>query len=338
MAFTLPDNDEAFNTNQSIWMQTDINAIIAAINGDGVVSGCVVSEDGGGASMDLDVTAGSVQISDTTYSITGGAAAATISTAHGTNPRIDLVCANTSSILTVTAGTAAVNPKAPDIPANSVLLAMVYVPASDTTIADNQIIDKRIVVKQVVAASASTILTHTVIWEKTLSGAGLFDTDDAPDIGSTGLESGYDYLIIRGQIRSATSGEADNCGFLFNNDFTQANYFSSYLMGFDTTTAHAEADTPFYAMLVPGATATANTFGIIEFIILDYESSKIKNVEGLWSFRGTTTLRRDGIGGLDWESAAAITRIEVGNDGAENFATGSWLQIIGVKAETVYTT
>lgn len=146
MTFTILDNDEAFNNNQSIWMQTDINALIAAINGDGVVSGCVVSEDGGGASMDLDITSGTIQINDTTYSITGSAAAVTIGAADGSNPRIDLVSAKNDDTLNVTAGTAAADPKAANIPANSVLLAMVYVPASDTAIADNQITDKRVIV------------------------------------------------------------------------------------------------------------------------------------------------------------------------------------------------
>lgn len=146
MAFTLPDNDEAFNTNQSIWMQTDINAIIAAINGDGVVSGCAVSEDGGGASMDLDVAAGIIQIAGVQYAIAGGLGALTVTAADGANPRIDLVCANIAGAVTLTDGTAAANPKAADIPATSVLLAMVYVPANDTTIADNQITDKRVIV------------------------------------------------------------------------------------------------------------------------------------------------------------------------------------------------
>ena len=107
MSFTIPDNDEAFHNNQATWMQTDINALVAGLANNGVVSGCAVSEDGGGASMDLDVTAGTIQIESTLYSITGGAAAVTIGTADGSNPRIDLVCANTSSALTVTAGTAA---------------------------------------------------------------------------------------------------------------------------------------------------------------------------------------------------------------------------------------
>jgi len=175
MGFTIADNDEAFNANQSIWMQTDINALVAAIAGDGVVSGCAVSEDAGGASMDLDITSGTIQISDTAYSITGSAAAVTIGAADGSNPRIDLITAKTDDTLNVTAGTAAANPKAPDIPEASVLLAMVYIPASDAAIADNQITDKRVIVRQVLATTQKSIQTHTVLHEETLASAGKFD-------------------------------------------------------------------------------------------------------------------------------------------------------------------
>jgi hypothetical protein len=143
MSFTILDNDESFNTNQSIWMQTDIDALVSGFNGDGVISGCAVTAQGS-PDMTVAVGSGTIQISATSYSITGANKA--ITAADGSNPRIDLICANTSSALTVTDGTAAANPKAPDIPANSVLLAMVYVPASDTDIDSNQITDKRVIV------------------------------------------------------------------------------------------------------------------------------------------------------------------------------------------------
>jgi hypothetical protein len=169
MAFTLPDNDEAFNNNQSIWMQTDINALVAGIQGDGVVSGCAPTAQGT-PDMTVAVAAGTIQVSDTSYSITGGNA--TITAADGSNPRIDLVCAKTDDTLPVTAGTAAANPKAPDIPASQVLVAMVYVPASDTDIDSNQITDKRVFVRAVTATTQKSVQTHTVLSTTTLGAAG----------------------------------------------------------------------------------------------------------------------------------------------------------------------
>ena len=64
----------------------------------------------------------------------------------------------------------------------------------------------------------------------------------------------------------------------------------------------------------------------------------MRNIEGWWGGRSSATQRRDGVGGVQWENTAAITRIELVTDGGHNYATGSWLQIIGVKSETVYTT
>jgi hypothetical protein len=144
MAFTIQDNDESFASNpQSLIMQTDINALVAGIGYDGVISGCAVTAQGS-PNMTVAVAAGLVQIAGGQVTVASGNV--TITTADGTNPRIDLVVVNSSGTKSVTAGTAAANPKAPDIPASSVLLAMVYVPASDTTIASNQITDKRLIV------------------------------------------------------------------------------------------------------------------------------------------------------------------------------------------------
>lgn len=147
MAFTIPDNDEAFAANpQSLIMQTDINAIVAGILGDGVVSGCAVTAQGS-PDMTVAVASGTVRVSAAQAAVTSGNV--TITTADATNPRIDLVVVNSSGTKSVTAGTAAANPKAPDIPASSVLLAMVYVPANDTTMASNQITDKRLLLNNI---------------------------------------------------------------------------------------------------------------------------------------------------------------------------------------------
>jgi hypothetical protein len=107
------------------------------------------------------VAAGTIQVSDTSYSITGGNA--TITAADGTNPRIDLVCAKTDDTLPVTAGTPAANPKAPDIPASQVLIAMVYVPAADTDIDSNQITDKRVIAQVVTSTSDAAGTPSTIL-------------------------------------------------------------------------------------------------------------------------------------------------------------------------------
>lgn len=142
--FTIPNNTAAFNENQSIWMQADIDAIIAAFNNTAVLNGCAVTAQGS-PDMTVAVAAGVVVITGVSKAVT--AANGTITTADATLPRIDLVSINSSGAIVVTAGTPASEPGAPALPASSALVAMVYVPANDTTIASNQITDKRVITR-----------------------------------------------------------------------------------------------------------------------------------------------------------------------------------------------
>ncbi len=122
----------------------------------GVVSGCVVTQSSG-AEMEVDVAAGEVLIAGASTTVSAQPDR-TIATADGTNPRFDLVTINSSGTVVVTTGTPAVQPVSPDMPdATSVPLAYVYVPASDTTITDNQIHDKRVLL----VPSSSSDITYS---------------------------------------------------------------------------------------------------------------------------------------------------------------------------------
>lgn len=163
--FTIPNNNVAFNANQSIWMSTDIAAIVQGIKGEGVLSGAGVTAQGS-PDLTVAVASGTVIIAGAAVSVSSGNLS--IAAGGSTNPRIDIVSVNSGGTKTVTSGTTAANPAPPAIPASSVLLAMVYVPALDTTIESNQITDKRVSVfqaatgllkgsnSQIVAATAGT--------------------------------------------------------------------------------------------------------------------------------------------------------------------------------------
>lgn len=140
MAFTIPDQGEGDNDIQSILFQEDLDILAAGIAGiDCVLSGLAVT---GGADMTPAVAKGSVLSNRTMYAV--AAADVTIGAADGTNPRIDLIVVNSSGALAVRAGTAAAAPKPPVRTANDVVIAFVYVPASDTSIETTKIIDKRV--------------------------------------------------------------------------------------------------------------------------------------------------------------------------------------------------
>jgi uncharacterized Zn-binding protein involved in type VI secretion len=141
MAFTIPNHTAAFHPFQASPDSVDFDILVAAYQGEGVVSGCAVTAQGS-PNLTVAVASGVVAVNGVRASVTG--TTVTITTAHGSNPRIDLITVNSSGTLAATAGTAASVPLLPSIPSTSVALAAIYVPASDTTIATNQIIDKRV--------------------------------------------------------------------------------------------------------------------------------------------------------------------------------------------------
>ncbi len=139
MAWTIPDKGEGDSDIQSILFQEHLDILVEGISGKNcVLSGCAVT---GGADMTPEVAKGAVLSNGVLYAVAAGTV--TIGTADSTNPRIDLVVVNSSGALAVRAGTAAAAPKPPARTANDVVLAAVYVPASDTAIGTSQITDMR---------------------------------------------------------------------------------------------------------------------------------------------------------------------------------------------------
>lgn len=144
MSFTIPNEADAGNAKQSEIDSVDIAILVDALGGNGVISGCAVTAQGS-PDMTVAVAAGDVRASNTRVSVTSGNV--TITTADGSNPRFDLVVVDSSGTKSVTAGTPAASPVFPAIPADSIVLAAVHVPASDTAIESGQIIDKRATIR-----------------------------------------------------------------------------------------------------------------------------------------------------------------------------------------------
>ena len=151
MSFTIPNKLDAFHEHQAQPDKVDIDILVAALQRDGVLFGCAVTAQGI-PDMTVAVAAGAVTIGSVQAAVASGNL--TIGTADATNPRFDLLTVNNAGTKAVTAGTAAAAPVFPAIPANSVVLAAVYVPASDTAIQSNQITDKRCIVLDAAPQSA----------------------------------------------------------------------------------------------------------------------------------------------------------------------------------------
>lgn len=145
MAFTIPNSGDAAiaDSVQAQIDAQDIAILVNALNGTGVVSGCAVTAQVT-PDMTVAVAAGVIQSGGVEYAVSAGNA--TIGTANATNPRFDLIVADSSGAKQVRAGTAAAVPLFPTPTTGDVVLAAVYVPANDTAIGGTQIVDKRAVI------------------------------------------------------------------------------------------------------------------------------------------------------------------------------------------------
>lgn len=140
--WNIPNTGEAQNDIQSILFKEYLDVLVAGINGlDCVLNGGAVTAQGS-PDMTVAVAKAGVLSNGILKAYAGGNG--TITTANATNPRIDLVVITSSGTLAVRAGTPASTPKPPTRTANDVVLAAVYVPATDTTISSDQIVDMRV--------------------------------------------------------------------------------------------------------------------------------------------------------------------------------------------------
>jgi hypothetical protein len=179
LAFTIPHpadvlEDPADVFPQAQWDRVDIDILAAAVGGkDGVRSGCAVTAQG---TPDMTVTVASGTIVVGFVEVAVGSGNVTIPAAHGTLPRFDLIAVNNSGVKSVVQGTAAATPVFPAIPATSVIVAAVYVPAADTAIQTIQIVDKRVTVPAL--PTASLLITVPKIADEIVNNSSTFQNDD----------------------------------------------------------------------------------------------------------------------------------------------------------------
>jgi hypothetical protein len=145
VGWSIPDKGEGANDRQSILFQEYTDALVDGLaQSEAVISGGAVTAQGS-PNMTVAVAAGVVLSGRVQRTLDAGNG--TIATADATNPRFDLVVADSDGgAPVVRTGTAAANPKPPAKTAGDALLAVVYVPAGDTAIQGNQIVDLRAIV------------------------------------------------------------------------------------------------------------------------------------------------------------------------------------------------
>jgi len=195
MVLTGIDNDEKF------WFASDFNSMIDALQGNGIITGLVVTQRGAGVNMSVDVATGSYVANGTNVgksSVTNVAIAAS----DPTNPRYDIIQASSAGAITAVTGTPASSPLVPDTSANQIRLAKIYVPANATQILNAQIFDGRIIMMKPIKyitsntteASTSnttdTTLMSFTIPAGTVSNGIIVDVNGLASIGAGGGGTG----------------------------------------------------------------------------------------------------------------------------------------------------
>lgn len=141
MSFTVPNAADASHEAQARLFSQDLQILRDGSRATGVVSGCAVTAQGT-PDMTVAVAAGRAIVAGALVTVAAGNV--TITTANGSNPRIDLVVVNDAGTKSAVAGAAAASPVPPSIPGDSAVLAAVYVPAAASAITSAEIVSKRV--------------------------------------------------------------------------------------------------------------------------------------------------------------------------------------------------
>ncbi len=180
-----------------------------------VISGCSVDEESTPA-MGVDVTAGVVFFNGDYVTVSG--VNKTVTAAHASLNRKDIISVNSSGTVTYTEGSAAANPFPADLPNGEILLAVIDVDTGDTAINTGDINDTRIIKTPAdIRVPIGTILP----WNKTMTGvptlpegyaecdgsvisdaASPMDGETLPDLNGTPS-------FLRGNTTSGSTGGAE---------------------------------------------------------------------------------------------------------------------------------
>lgn len=148
------------------------------------------------------------------------------------------------------------------------------------------------------------------------------------------LPQTYTDLLIVVSPRSDSASTALNLLMQFNGD-TGANYAYKYLRGSGATVGvgGGTGQTSILAnSVVPGSTATANTFGNITYTIPNYAGSLSKMVLNNGVSENNAATSYQTLNGGAWTSTAAITSIAFTTTG--NFVANTVVSVYGVLTGT----
>jgi len=181
-------------------------------------------------------------------------------------------------------------------------------------------------------AGAMEVQVKELLYDKTLSAAGNFDTNEWWPSGT--LPSGYDKLEISCALRGADTGNRLSYCYL-NGDTTAANYRSAEVYGFASTASGSGNDSPL-AISAPGSDGFAGGFTLATITCQFPSIAAHKQLVSSAAVRYAATSNYSVVTSLNWENTAPIDRIQLLTNGAStNFVANSRVQIFGYKTVSI---
>ncbi len=158
----------------------------------------------------------------------------------------------------------------------------------------------------------------------------------AANIDVSGIVDDYAHLLLVFSGRSDAAALSAAVGLRFNND-SAANYDQQYYtMRTSPGNVVTAATTSINCAQVTAASDTAGAVGVSEIIVPNYAGTTLRKAIAWrgWAKEttdGTTTGYESMVGGGEWRSTAAVTRITL-TPSAGNFIAGTRLTIYGMGA------
>jgi hypothetical protein len=291
-----------------------------------------------------------------------------IAAAHATLARIDRVGirvrdqaysgADNDAANVVVTGTPSGSPVAPAEPNNFLTLALVSVPAADTTITTSQITDMRIGL----CAPGGVIWcpsTNRPVAGQILTGQEIYETDTglykrfdgatwaqsrpwvtrtqlgsaASEINMTGIPSTFRMLDVRFAARSAAAVVAETMMMKVNNAGANHLYNQTIHQNVSSSpSANNSGASGFPVCLVPGSTATASRFGGGHVRVTNWHAPGGGRPHFVWqsgSYAAAAANAYNEYSQGVYDAAGPYTQLRFISNSAANLEAGSWVRIEG---------
>ena len=185
-----------------------------AAQGNRVKSGCAVTAQGS-PDMTVDIAAGVVRINNA-YVVVSAVDNQAVTAADGANDRYDIIYVGVDATVHYLAGTATAAPYPPDLPAEHILLSILYIAQSSSQVDPGDIADNRIIEED---TGVQVPIGGIIQWAKTLTGVPAIPTGYVECDGATLSDSespingqavpNLTNKFIRGATASGGTGGSD---------------------------------------------------------------------------------------------------------------------------------